>query len=113
VTPIATVYATFADEEEAARIARILVEEGLAACANILGPCRSIYRWQGKIEDEGETAALFKTTAEGAEALIARLAELHGYDVPAAVAWPIVAAYEPYADWVAGSVRAEAGPRRD
>jgi periplasmic divalent cation tolerance protein len=113
MSDIATVYATFADEEEAARIARILVEESLAACANILGPCRSIYRWQGKIEDAREIAALFKTTAEGADALIARLAELHSYDVPAAAAWPIVTAYEPYADWIAGSVRAEAGPRRD
>ncbi|HZH07606.1 MAG TPA: divalent cation tolerance protein CutA, partial [Lautropia sp.] len=53
---IATVYATFADAEEAERIARTLVEERLAACANILGPCRSIYRWEGAIEDTSEVA---------------------------------------------------------
>jgi periplasmic divalent cation tolerance protein len=109
VTSIVTVYATFADEEEAARIARTLVEERLAACANIIGPCRSIYRWEGRIEDAREVAALFKTTAEGAEALIARLAELHSYDVPAAVIWPIAHALEPYAEWVAASVTQAGG----
>jgi periplasmic divalent cation tolerance protein len=113
MSAIATVYATFADEEEAARIARTLVEEGLAACANIIGPCRSIYRWQGGIEDAREVAALFKTTAEGADALIARLAELHSYDVPAAIVWPIDAAHEAYAAWVTESVRGEGDPGRD
>jgi periplasmic divalent cation tolerance protein len=97
---IVTVYATFADEEEARRIGRALVEERLAACANILGPCHSIYRWQGKIEEAGEIAALFKTRAAKAEALIARIAELHSYDVPAAVAWPIAHALPTYAAWV-------------
>lgn len=101
MTGIVTVYATFASDEEARRIARILVEERLAACANILGDCHSIYRWQGAIEEADEVAALFKTRADRAEALIARLAELHSYDVPAAVAWPIDAALPAYADWVA------------
>jgi periplasmic divalent cation tolerance protein len=100
VTKIATVYATVPSEAEAMRIARILVEERLAACANILGPCRSIYRWEGAIEDAREVAALFKTSADSADALIARLAELHSYELPAAVAWPIDAAYPPYEKWV-------------
>ena len=113
MTDILTVYSTFASEEEAARIARTLVEEGLAACANIIGPCRSIYAWQGEMEDAREVAALFKTTADAAEALIARLAALHSYDVPAAIAWPIVSAHPPYADWIAQSVRAGDGPPRD
>lgn len=97
---IVTVYATFGSADEAASIARTLVEERLAACANILGPCRSIYRWQGAIEEAQETAALFKTNAEGAEALIVRLAELHSYDVPAAIVWPIERALPAYAQWV-------------
>ncbi len=97
---IVSVYATFADEEEAARIARAAVEERLAACANILGPCRSIYRWQGKVEEAGEVAAIFKTRAGTAPALLARIAELHSYDVPAAVVWPIADALSDYADWV-------------
>jgi periplasmic divalent cation tolerance protein len=104
VTDIVTVYTTFADAEEAARIGRILVEERLAACANILGPCRSIYRWEGKIEDAQEVAALFKTRIDMADALIARLAELHSYEVPAAVVWPIENALPAYADWVRAEI---------
>jgi periplasmic divalent cation tolerance protein len=100
VTGIVTIYATFASEEEAARIARTLVEERVVACANILAPCRSIYRWQGKIEDAEEVPALFKVTAEGAPAALARIAELHSYDVPAAVVWPIEEALPAYAQWV-------------
>jgi periplasmic divalent cation tolerance protein len=100
VTGIVTVYATFADADEAARIARTLVEERLAACANILGPVRSIYRWEGEVEDATEAAALFKTRGDMAEALIARVAELHSYDVPAIVVWPIIGALPAYAEWV-------------
>ncbi|HET9641006.1 MAG TPA: divalent-cation tolerance protein CutA [Allosphingosinicella sp.] len=100
MSAIVTVYATFASDEEARRIARTLVEERLAACANILGACHSIYRWQGAIEEGEEVAALFKTRADLAEALIGRLAELHGYDVPAAVVWPIADALEGYGQWV-------------
>ncbi len=98
---IVTVYATFADAEEAERVARTLVEERLAACANLLGPCRSIYRWHGAVEDAEEMVALFKTRADTAERLMARLAELHSYDTPAAVCWPIAHALAPYRDWVA------------
>ena len=99
---IATVYATFGSEEEARRIARILVEEALAACANLLAPCHSIYRWQGKIEEAPEIPVLFKTAAARAEALLARLAELHSYDVPAAVVWPIANSLDSYRAWVGG-----------
>jgi periplasmic divalent cation tolerance protein len=101
MSAIVTVYATFGSDEEARRIARTLVEERLAACANILGGCRSIYRWEGEIEEAEEVAALFKTRSDLAEALIARLASLHGYEVPAAVVWPIDEAHPPYAQWVA------------
>ena len=100
---IVTVYATFADAAEAERIARTLVEERLAACANILGSCRSIYRWEGAIEQVDEVAALFKTRAECAARLIERLGELHSYDVPAAVVWPIVSAGDSYREWVLDS----------
>ena len=100
MTGIVTVYATFPSDEEARRIARALVEERLAACANILGGCHSVYRWQGAIEEAEEVAALFKTRADRAESLIARLAELHSYDVPAAVVWPIRHSLENYRQWV-------------
>ena len=99
-TSIVSVYATFGSDEEARRIARIVVEEGLAACANILAPCHSIYRWQGRIEEDDEVPVIFKTRAENASRLIARIAELHNYDVPAAVVWPISDALDTYRDWV-------------
>ena len=100
MSAIVTVYATFASTEEASRIARILVEERLAACANILGGCQSIYRWQGRVEEAEEIVALFKTRADRSVALIARLADLHSYEVPAAVVWPIADALRTYVEWV-------------
>ena len=106
---IVSVYAVFGSEEEALRIGRLCVEERLAACVNVLGAVHSIYRWQGRIEEGAEVAALFKTTAQGADALIAHIAALHSYDVPAAVAWPISEAHAPYAAWVAEAVRPLSG----
>jgi periplasmic divalent cation tolerance protein len=97
---VVSVYAIFADAEEAERIGRCVVEERLAACINILGPCRSIYRWQGKVETADEVAAILKTHSGQADALIARIAELHSYDVPAIAVWPIDKLLLSYADWV-------------
>ena len=97
---IVTVYATFPSEAEALRIARTLVEERHAACANLLGPCHSIYHWQGAIEEAAEVAALFKTRSDLAASLIDRLTELHPYELPAAVVWPIANPLGPYAEWV-------------
>ena len=99
---LSVVYAVFADTDEAARVARIVVEEGLAACANILAPCHSIYRWKGNVEDATEAPALFKTTEAGR--LIARIAALHSYDVPAITSWPIGEVHVPYADWIAAAL---------
>ncbi len=98
---IATVYAVFTSAEEAERIAETVVTESFAACANILAPCRSIYRWQGKVERAEEVPALFKTAHP--DALIARIAGLHSYEVPAAVAWRIDGALPDYAAWIGES----------
>lgn len=100
MSAIVSVYVTFSNAEEAGRIGRTIVEERLAACVNILGTCRSIYRWEGKIEEAEEVAAIFKTGANQADLLIQRVAELHSYDVPAAVVWPISDAFETYRSWV-------------
>ena len=97
---IVSVYAVFAGEQEACRIGGIIVEERLAACVNVLGPCHSIYRWQGKVEVATEAAAIFKARADKADALVARIAELHSYDVPAITIWPIDKAHPAYAEWV-------------
>ena len=97
---VVTVYAVFADQAEAQAIGRAMVEERLAACVNILQPCRSIYRWEGAIETGTEVPAMFKTTLEQAEALIAAIAERHSYSVPAIAVWPIAKLPEAYAEWV-------------
>jgi len=101
---IVSVYAIFADADEAARIGRQVVEERLAACINILAPCRSIYRWQGAVETADEVAAILKTTLAMADVLIARVAALHSYDVPCVAVWPIDKLLVDYAEWVEGSV---------
>ncbi|MGI8930805.1 MAG: divalent-cation tolerance protein CutA [Sphingomicrobium sp.] len=102
---VVTVYAVFANADEATRIGRAIVEEKLAACVNILGSCKSIYRWQGVIETATEVPALFKTVLSKADALIARITELHSYDVPAVVVWPIERVPDAYRTWVESELR--------
>lgn len=101
---VVSVYALFPGGEEAERIGRQMVEERLAACVNILGPCRSVYRWQGEVESADEVPAIFKTSMIQADALIARIAALHSYDVPCITVWPIDKLLADYADWVEQSV---------
>ena len=101
---VISIYAVFANGQEAERIGRTVVEERLAACVNILGPIGSIYRWQGKVESADEVAAIFKTTEERADALIARIAGLHSYAVPCVVTSPIDKILASYAEWVEDSV---------
>lgn len=105
--PITTVYAVFGSVEEAERIGLAMVEQRLAACVNIIGPCRSIFRWKGQVQQGQEVAALFKTTADRAPALIEAIAAMHSYEVPAAVAWAISEAVPDYACWVADETAAE------
>ena len=99
------VYMTAANEAEAAKLARGLVEARLAACANILGPIRSFYWWDGKVQDEGEIALIAKTRAELVDALTAKVKELHSYSVPCVVALPIAAGNADFLDWIGQETR--------
>ena len=101
---VVSVYAIFADAGEAERIGRTVIEDRLAACINILSPCRSIYEWQGAVETADEVPAILKTTAAYADALITRIADLHRYDVPCITVLPIEKLLASYADWVEQSV---------
>ena len=101
---VVSVYAVFANAEEAERIGRDVVEARLAACVNILGPVRSIYRWKGAVETADEVAAIFKTSGDVAGDLMTRIAGLHSYDVPCIVTWPIDKLLGNYAAWVDESV---------
>jgi periplasmic divalent cation tolerance protein len=95
------VYVVFASQDEAMRIGRIVVEERLAACINVMAPCTSLYWWDGAVTQAEEVPALLKTSSEQANALIARIADLHSYDVPAITAWPAERVPSSFAEWVA------------
>jgi periplasmic divalent cation tolerance protein len=98
------VLSTFPDAEQAARAARTLVDERLAACVNVLASVRSIYRWQDAVQDDAEALAVIKTTTDRYAALAARLAELHPYEVPEIIALPLAEGHAPYLAWLAGQV---------
>jgi len=97
---VVSVYVIFANAEEAERIGRMVVEERLAACINILSSVRSIYRWQGAVETADEVAAILKTSSDSVNALMARIAALHSYDVPCIVTWPVDKVLRAYSGWV-------------
>ena len=99
-----SIYITTGDEAEARKIGRTLVEEKLAACVNF-HPIQSIYRWEGKIEEEREIAVLVKTRAELADRVIERVKELHSYEVPCIVSFPIEKGYPAYLQWIGESTR--------
>jgi periplasmic divalent cation tolerance protein len=90
--------------EKAEQIAAKLVERRLAACVNIVGPIRSIYRWKGAIENEQEYLLLIKTTAEQASALSTAFAELHPYELPERVEMAVEGGSAPYLEWLSAQV---------
>ncbi len=98
------VLVTAGSDEEAAKIARALVEERLAACVNIIPGVRSIYRWQGKVEDDREVLMVIKTDADALNDLEERVRAIHSYEVPEVIALRIDQGSGPYLDWLAGSV---------
>ncbi|HET7510872.1 MAG TPA: divalent-cation tolerance protein CutA [Solirubrobacterales bacterium] len=94
------VLTTVASEEEAGRIASLLVERKLAACVQVVGPIVSRYRWEGEIEEGREWQCLAKTTRGAYEAVEAAIREIHSYDEPEIVATPIVAGSAGYLAWI-------------
>ena len=90
----------FATEDDAARVVRVLVEERLIACANVLAGARSIYRWKDGIADEREVVVLMKTRKQDWAALLSRLHELHPYETPELVALRIAAGAPRYMAWL-------------
>jgi periplasmic divalent cation tolerance protein len=94
------VYITAADASEAEVIARTVVEERLAACANILGSSRSIYWWEGELCDGEETALVLKTSSSRKRELVDRIKQLHSYDCPAIVCLPIADGNPDFLKWI-------------
>jgi periplasmic divalent cation tolerance protein len=101
---VLAVLSTVPDHEIAERIGTTLVEEGLAACANILGGVTSIFRWKGGVEREAEVMMVLKTTSDVVERMRLRLVELHPYEVPEVLALAVQDGHEPYLEWVRSMV---------
>ena len=90
------------DRAAAERIAELLIARQLAACVNILAPCRSVYRWKGEVQHDEEHPVLIKTTAERYAALEEALRAAHPYELPEIIAVPIERGLPAYLAWVAG-----------
>ena len=105
MTGCCQVTTTLPDRSAADRVAQALVEERLAACAQVSGPIASTYRWQGAVEQASECYCHIKTTLGRLPALRRRLRELHPYDVPEIIAVPIVDGDPSYLEWIEESVR--------
>ena len=92
---------TAGSEEEGARIAKSLVERGLCACVNLIPKVRSIYRWEGAVQDDAEILLIAKTTKDRLQALSDHVAEAHSYDVPEALAISVEKGRASYLEWLA------------
>jgi periplasmic divalent cation tolerance protein len=102
---IVVVLSTLPDDDRAVAIARALIDDGVAACVNLVPGVRSIYRWDGAVTDDREQLAIIKTRRDRVDGLIARLTALHPYQVPEAVVVPVDGGHPPYLAWVAQAVR--------
>ncbi len=93
------------NREAAVRLGEKLVESGMAACVNVLAPCRSIYHWQGKIESAEEVPVLIKTVTERYPAVEMLIREHHSYELPEIIQVPITDGLPGYLDWVEKETR--------
>ena len=104
MTDVLLVLVTTPSAEVAAGLARALVEARLAACGNVVPGLRSIYRWEGQVQDDAEALLLLKTTRARFEALRDEVLRRHPYEVPEVVALPLEAGSAAYLDWVRAQV---------
>ena len=107
LTEMLMVFSSFPDADTAARVVRVLVEERLIACGNLLPGARSLYRWEGRIEDQAEVMAIMKTRKQDWTALMSRLHEMHPYQVPECVAIRIASGSPKYMAWLEAALEPE------
>lgn len=100
MTDVRVVFITAPAGEAGKTLAKDLVDHRLAACVNVVPGIRSIYRWEGKTEDDEEVLLIAKTTAEKVEDLTIRVKEVHPYSVPEIIVVPVVAGSDAYLRWV-------------
>ena len=99
------VFVTCANESQAQAIASAVLENRHAACVNIVPGVRSLYWWNGAVQDDSELLCIMKTRTDRFEALRDAVAQVHAYDVPEIIAMPISAGHQPYLNWINDSVR--------
>jgi len=97
---VAIVYSTIGDIVDARKIAKILVEEQLVACVNIIPNIESIYRWEGKIDNDNEVILIAKTTDDNIKKTIQRIKTLHSYELPDIIVFPIIGGFKEYLDYI-------------
>lgn len=99
------VYITAPSMDEARTLARTLVEEQLAACANILPSMESVYRWKGELQHDQEVVLIAKSTYDRLDELTQRVISLHPYETPCVVALPVEGGHAGYLDWISGQLK--------
>ncbi|MBL4614688.1 MAG: divalent-cation tolerance protein CutA [Magnetovibrio sp.] len=99
------VYVTAPNREEALNIAKTVVGERLAACANLLDAVHSVYWWEGEIQEDTETVIILKTRQESCGALIERIKDLHSYDCPCVVALDLKGGNDDFLNWIVNETR--------
>ncbi|MCA1907563.1 MAG: divalent-cation tolerance protein CutA [Magnetospirillum sp.] len=104
------VYVTAPDGEIAVALAKTMVEQRLAACANILGPITSVYWWDGKVNTEGEVGLILKTRQSLVPELTAALRQAHTYECPCVVALPITGGNPDFLAWIAAETKPASTP---
>ena len=93
-------YVTTTDREEALRIGKALVESRMAACVNILENMHAVYWWEGKLQEARECVLLVKSDSARADAIVAKVKELHSYACPCVAIWPITGGNPDYLEWI-------------
>ena len=101
----ALVYITTSGEEESKKIGKIVVEERLAGCVNIIPTIGSFYWWKGEIEEDNESILIAKTKVSNVENIIKRVKEIHSYENPAILAIPIINGSKDYLDYLDAEIR--------
>ncbi len=111
---VVVILVTTSGEEESERISRALLERNLIACANIVPQVRSLFRWEGEVEDENESLLILKSTADALHLVDECVRQVHSYDVPEVIALPVTGGSLAYLSWVGEEVLSErSGPTGD
>jgi periplasmic divalent cation tolerance protein len=100
MTPVRIVFCTIDSADAARKLARRLVQDRLAACVNIIENVTSVYKWEGRIEEDAELLLVIKTQDSRLQELMDRISEIHPYDVPEILSWPVQKGSKAYLEWV-------------